>query len=86
MKRPVTVRDLKAAIADLDDDMPLVCNRYSDYQEQELPTVVEMARLDGRWVDWDPAQWENRTGRDFYGVPASHRKPRAFKVLYFRGN
>lgn len=72
----MTVKELIALLRDVDPDLPVICQRYSDYMEQEPPFVVE-AFKDGSHFGWKryyPGQW---TDED---------RPAVVKALFFEGN
>ena len=68
----ITVRDLKERLNQIDDeDMPVVCTRYSDVMDQELPVVIDAIYVPG-------AVWHATASKQIDGVTR--------KVLYFVGN
>jgi hypothetical protein len=72
----MTVRELMAFLATVDPDLPVICDRYSDYVEQEMPQVIQAARVNGRWTTYYQNQW--RVERD--------GEPDVRWVLHFEGN
>ncbi len=72
----MTVRELKAFLDTIDDqDMPVICDRYSDYQDEDMPDVREVIRGNhGMWIRYYPDQWPK------------DKRPQVVRVLHFNGN
>ena len=51
-KYPITVGDLLEFLKELDPDMPVCCQRYSDMGFQEMPRVVSHPTYVERYDRW----------------------------------
>ena len=70
----MTVKELMEILKNVDPNLPVICDRYSDFMEQEPPEVIKVIKKGNNYLHYYPNQWE-REGQ-----------PPTIEVLHFKGN
>lgn len=70
------VKELIGILKEVDPNLTVICERYSDYMEQEEPEVIEVMKNSRGYTRYYSHQWKDKPNHLL----------RLEKVLLFHGN